>query len=70
MSQHDDNLWHALIFATAGAFARSIARQEQSSEHVPYWIREGFDEFRGWSEVVPAAREHWPPVVRGERSRE
>jgi hypothetical protein len=43
-SQQPTNLWHSLIFATAGAFAQSIAAREELPEHVPYWIREGFEE--------------------------
>lgn len=60
------NLWHGVIFATAGAFVRSVAEQEGLPEHVPYWVREGFETFQGWSAVVAATQEHWTPVVRGE----
>jgi hypothetical protein len=65
-----ENLWHALIFATAGEFVRSVAAQERLPAHLPYWIREGFPRLRGWSAVVPAAQEDWLPVVRGETSPE
>ena len=69
-TQEPQNLWHAVIFATAGAFLQSVALQEGRPEHVPYWIREGFQTFQGWSAVVSAAREHWLPVVRGEASKD
>ena len=64
------NLWHALIFATAGAFTQTVAETERLPEHTPYWIREGFQNFRGWSALIPLVREHWLPVVRGEASKE
>ena len=62
------NLWHAVIFATAGAFVQSVAEQEGPPEHGPYWIREGFQTFQGWSALVSAVHEYWLPVVRGEAS--
>jgi hypothetical protein len=65
-----ENLWHSLIFATAGAFVQSIAEQENLPEHVPYWIREGFDGLQGWRPLVFAVHEHWLPVVRGDASKE
>ena len=59
------NLWHGVIFGTAGAFVQSVAEEEGLPRHTPYWIREGFEGFRGWSEVVPPVQELWVPVVRG-----
>ena len=41
------NLWHALIFATAGAFAQWVALDEALPAHTPYWIREGFEDLQG-----------------------
>lgn len=64
------NLWHAVIFATAGEFVRDLADREGRGEHIPYWIREGFDGFRGWSTLVPVVNEHWIPVVRSESGRD
>lgn len=64
------NLWHALIFATAGEFVRSTVASEQRPEYTPYWIREGFESLEGWGYLVPAVRQYWLPVVRGETSRE
>jgi hypothetical protein len=64
------NLWHALIFATAGEFVRSTVASERRPEYVPYWIKEGFESLDGWITLVPAVRQHWLPVVRGETSRE
>lgn len=63
-----DNLWHALIFATAGEFVASVASQERMPPHTPYWIKEGFETLDGWSALVPIVREHWLPAVRGETS--
>jgi hypothetical protein len=63
-----DNLWHALIFATAGEFVASVASQERLPPHTSYWIKEGFETLDGWSALIPAVREHWLPAVRGERS--
>jgi hypothetical protein len=64
------NLWHALIFATAGEFVRFTAASEGRPEYTPYWIKEGFESLEGWSHLVPVVRQHWIPVVRGESSRE
>jgi hypothetical protein len=65
-----DNLWHSLIFATAGAFVRSIAAQEGLPAHEPYWIREGFQRLQGWGALVPLVGQYWLPVVRGSASKE
>lgn len=62
------NLWHAVIFATAGEFVRAAAEAEGLPAHTPYFIREGFDSFRGWSTAVHAVQLYWLPVVRGEAS--
>jgi len=63
------NLWHAIIFATAGEFVRSIAASEGHAGYTPYWIREGFENLDGWKELVRPVSEYWLPVVRGEVSR-
>jgi hypothetical protein len=65
-----ENLWHGVIFSTAGEFVGSVARQEKLPEHQPYWIREGFDRLQGWRAIVPATGEDWLPVVRATASRE
>ncbi len=62
------NLWHGIIFATAGTFVQSFAADRQS-EHEPYWIREGFDNLAGWSTEVTAAYEFWLPVIQGDADR-
>jgi len=62
------NLWHAIVFATAGEFVRAAAEAEELPEHKPYFLREGFDQLGGWSAAVHAAQQHWLPVVRGEAS--
>jgi hypothetical protein len=63
------NLWHALIFATAGEFVRSIAASEGTADYTPYWLKEGFENLEGWKQLVVPVYEHWLPVVRGEASR-
>jgi hypothetical protein len=64
------NLWHALIFATAGEFVRSVAESEGRAVHTPAWIQVGIHNLEGWREIVPVVNQHWLPVIRGERSRE
>jgi hypothetical protein len=63
------NLSHAIIFATAGEFVRSIAASEGDGGYTPYWIREGFESLDGWKDLVRPVSEYWLPVVRGEVSR-
>ena len=60
-----DNLWHALIFETAGTFVQTVAEVEGLPEHVPYWVRENFEAFRGWKDVVLLVRSRWPSLVMG-----
>lgn len=48
------NLWHGIIFATAGEFVRSVAQEEGRPAHTPYWVKEGLVQFRGWASVQPA----------------
>jgi hypothetical protein len=62
------NLWHGLIFGTAGAFVQSVAEVEGLPPYEPYWIRGDFLSFDGWNDVVIAVQEFWAPVVRGESS--
>jgi hypothetical protein len=62
------NLWHALIFATAGEFVRSMPASEGAAAYVPYWIRE-LENVEGWKELVQPVSEYWLPVVRGEVTR-
>ena len=65
-----DNLWHALIFETAGTFVKTVAELDGLPEHVPYWVREKFEAFRGWKDVVPVVRSCWPSLVTGDIPRE
>jgi hypothetical protein len=69
-TKQPDNLWHALIFATAGEFVRLLAADEQSPEHTPYWIKQGFERQDGWKQLIPAIQKYWLPVIRGESSKE
>lgn len=62
------NLWHAMIFATAGEFTQAIAEREGLPEHIPYWTREGFQNFQGWREPAAWVNQHWLPVVRSQIS--
>jgi hypothetical protein len=69
-TKQPENLGHVLIFATAGEFARSVAAAEGLPEHTPYWIKQGLDKQDVWSSLWPIVQKYWPPVVRGETSRE
>jgi hypothetical protein len=68
-AKQPDNLWHALIFATAGEFVRAAASAEQLPEHTPYWIQQGFGNREGWAELSTPIEKFWLPVLRGESSR-
>ncbi|HEY5565605.1 MAG TPA: hypothetical protein VIL33_08440 [Rhodothermia bacterium] len=46
------------------------AAVEGLPEHVPYWVRENFEVFRGWKDVVPLVRSRWPSLVTGDIPRE
>jgi hypothetical protein len=63
-----DNLWHGVIFGTAGAFVQTVAEREGLPGHEPYWLREGFGSLRGWAPVVRAVTAEWTPVVRRGRA--
>lgn len=67
-AKQPDNLWHALIFATAGEFVRSVATAEQLPEHAPYWVRQGFERQEAWSKLIPPLQKFWLPVMRGQSS--
>ncbi len=60
-----DNLWHTLIFATAGRFTQGVSEREGLGDHVPYAVDQGLVGFRGWSALWPPVVEHWMPVVNG-----
>lgn len=62
------NLWHALIFETAGTFVQSVAEEEGLPEHTPYWVREHFGGIPGWQPVIPVVEKHWPPVLREKKT--
>jgi hypothetical protein len=64
------NLWHGVIFATAGDYTRTVAEREGLPTHEPYWMREAFGELQGWSAVVTAVEDDWLPVLRGAASRD
>ena len=59
------NLWHAIIFYTAGEFAR----QNAGGEHLPYWEREGFDGFAGWASELELVAKYWQPAIAGRSDR-
>lgn len=63
-----DNLWHAIIFDTAGAFVQTIAAQENLGPYIPYATREGFAGFSGWREAMHLAITYWPRVLSNEIS--
>lgn len=62
------NLWHSIVFSTAGEFVRRYAAANDTG-HQPYWQREGFGELAGWTDAVDAVDRYWLPVVRGESTR-
>lgn len=59
------NLWHAIIFLTAGEFVRQYASHNGLPEHVPYAEREGIFDAPGWQAPAAAARDTWLPAVTG-----
>lgn len=63
------NLSHAVIFATAGEFVRSVARSEGLDGYTPYWVKQGLDLHDEWKALMAPIANHWLPVVRGELSR-
>jgi hypothetical protein len=63
-----DSLSHALIFATAGEYTRSVAVSERLPEYIPYWLKQGLDKQDEWKNVVPIVQRYWLPVVHGETS--
>jgi hypothetical protein len=68
-AKQPDNLWHALIFASAGEFVRSVAAAEELPEHTPYWIKQGFERREEWSDLIAPVQKFWLPVIGGESSR-
>jgi hypothetical protein len=64
------DLWHLLIFATAGEFTRQVAAREGLPAYVPYAVKEGLTGFSQWRGFWPVVEREWLPVVRGERSPE
>jgi len=68
-SRPPGNLSHAMIFATAGEFVRSIAGKESVAAYQPYWLKQGLDTRDDWKDLVAPIANYWLPVVRGELSR-
>ncbi len=64
------NLYHALIFYTAGYFTRGVAKESGDSSYDPYAVAEGLTGFRGWEGLWDALDAEWPAVLRGERERQ
>lgn len=69
-SKPNPNLWHALIFYTAGSYVRGVAEREGTSDFVPHAVAEGLTGFRGWEGLWDALDAEWPAVLAGDRSRE
>ena len=63
-----ENLWHSIIFVTAGAFVQSMVEQKALPAHTPYWVREGFAEFSGWRDPMRIVSANWIPAIEGELS--
>ena len=64
------NLAHAVMFATSGEFVRALAAREGWPPYLPYWEREGFAAFSGWSQAADLVAAHWLPALAGELSAE
>jgi hypothetical protein len=69
-TKQPDNLWHALIFASAGEFVRSVAMAEQLPEHIPYWIKQDLARQQAWRGLVTPVQKYWLPAIRGESPRQ
>ena len=68
-SKPPGNLSHAMMFATAGEFVRSIAGREGVGAYLPYWLKQGLDARDEWKELVAPIANYWLPVFRGELTR-
>jgi len=69
-NRQPENLWHFLIFASAGEFVRSVATNERRSEHIPYWMKQDFGKQDDWRDLISPVQELWLPAIRGKTSRE
>lgn len=67
--EQPQNLWHAVLFHTAGWITQRVARDEGLPEHEPYAVHEGLVNFRTWSGLWPLLEEHWRPFLEGRSSR-
>jgi hypothetical protein len=67
-SKQPENLWHFLIFATAGDFVRSVAGMERLPEHIPYWTKQGFAKQDEWRDLISPVQRLWLPAIRDQTS--
>jgi hypothetical protein len=58
------NLWHAIIFYTAGEFARRELQKNGIADYQPYAIRNGVRD-RGWQPLREALERDWQPYLDG-----
>lgn len=58
------DLWHAIIFYTAGELARHELQKNRQSNYQPYAYRNGVWE-RGWQSLREALERDWQPYLNG-----
>jgi hypothetical protein len=68
--EQPENLWHAVLFHTAGWITQRVAREEGLPDHEPYAVHEGLVDFPAWSGLWFLLEEHWKPFLQGRFSRE
>ena len=63
------NLWHGLLFVTAGEVTRAVLEAAGETGYQPF--AEAHEVFKGsWKPLHEPLRTHWLPFVRGETGRE
>ncbi len=64
------NLWHTVIFYTAGWVTQGIAQERGMTDYVPYFLDQGLNDFRGWQGLWPALEVDWTPLLEGRVGRD
>jgi hypothetical protein len=59
------NLWHTVIFYTAGWVTQGIAAERGMTDYVPYFVDQGLIDFRGWQGLWPALQVEWTALLEG-----
>ncbi len=63
------DLWHAVLFLTAGHVARETIRELYGKTYEPYMYTQGLFE-RAWPELRQPLEKWWIPYLRGNGSLE